>query len=57
MPWPACPGWSWWGIGPEESHVSGGVFVVEIAGEGLELRAITGLELLITGKIQSIRLA
>lgn len=43
--------------GPEEIHVSGGVFVVEIAGEGLELRAITGLELLITGKIQSIRLA
>ena len=43
--------------GPEKIHVSGGVFVVEIAGEGLELRAITGLELLITGKIQSIRLA
>ena len=42
--------------GTEEIHVSGGVFIVKIAGEGLELRAMTGLELLITGKIRQIEL-
>ena len=42
--------------GKEEIHVSGGVFIVKIAGEGLELRAMTGLELLITGKIRQIEL-
>ena len=42
--------------GSEEIHVSGGVFIVKIAGEGLELRAMTGLELLITGKIRQIEL-
>lgn len=42
--------------GREEIHVSGGVFVVKISGQGLELRAMTGLELLITGKIRQIEL-
>lgn len=42
--------------GQEEIHVSGGVYLIKIAGEGLELRAMTGLELLITGKISQITL-
>ena len=42
--------------GTEEIHVSGGAFVVKIAGRGLELRAMTGLELLITGEIRQIAL-
>ena len=42
--------------GTQEIHVSGGSFVVKITGEGLELRAMTGLELLITGKIRQIQL-
>ena len=40
--------------GSEEIHVSGGAFVVKITGEDLELRAMTGLELLVTGKIRQI---
>ncbi len=43
--------------GSEEIHVSGGVFLVKISGEDLELRTMTGLELLITGKIHQITLA
>lgn len=43
--------------GSEEIHISGGQFVVQVQGEGLELRSMTGLELLITGRIVSIRLA
>ena len=43
--------------GPEEIHVSGGAYLIKIAGEGLELRAMTGLELLITGKIEQIQLS
>lgn len=43
--------------GSEEIHVSGGSFVLRIVGEGLELRAMTGLELLITGKIVQLLLA
>ena len=42
--------------GPEEIHVSAGSFLVKISGRGLELRAMTGLELLITGKIEHIQL-
>ena len=42
--------------GTEEIHVSGGSFVVKISGHSLELRAMTGLELLITGKIETIQL-
>lgn len=43
--------------GSEEIHVSGGAFLVKISGEKLELRAMTGLELLITGEIRQITLA
>lgn len=43
--------------GGEEIHVSGGIYLVKITGEGLEVRAMTGLELLVTGKIRSIELA
>ena len=43
--------------GQEEIHVSGGVFLIKIAGQGLELRAMTGIELLITGKISQITLS
>lgn len=42
--------------GSEEIHVSAGSFLVKISGQGLELRAMTGLELLITGKIEHIQL-
>ena len=42
--------------GREEIHVSGGNWVIKIAGEGLELRAMTGIELLITGKVTQITL-
>lgn len=42
--------------GREEIHVSGGRFLIQISGEGLELRAMTGLELLITGTIRQISL-
>ena len=43
--------------GDREIHVSGGPFVFRIEGEGLELRAMTGLELLITGRITGIQLS
>lgn len=42
--------------GTEEIHVSGGAFLVKISGQKLELRAMTGLELLITGRIEQIQL-
>ena len=41
----------------EEIHISGGIYMIKIAGQGLELRAMTGIELLITGKITQITLA
>ena len=37
-------------------HISGGTYVVKVTGEELELRAMTGLELLITGRITGIQL-
>lgn len=40
--------------GREEIHVSGGIYLIKIAGQDLELRAMTGIELLITGKIAQI---
>ena len=43
--------------GTEEIHISGGKLVVLVRGTGLELRAMTGLELLITGKITQIILS
>ena len=42
--------------GTEEIHVSGGAFVVKTTGHDLELRAMTGLELLVTGRITQIQL-
>ena len=42
--------------GTQEIHVSGGAFLVKISGTDLELRAMTGLELLITGHIEQIQL-
>lgn len=42
--------------GSEEIHVSAGTFLVKISGHNLELRAMTGYELLITGKIEHIQL-
>ena len=43
--------------GTEEIHISGGVYLIKVAGQELELRAMTGFELLITGKISQITLA
>lgn len=43
--------------GPEEIHISGGAFVIKVVGEELKLRAMTGLELLITGRIAAIQLS
>ena len=43
--------------GTEEIHISGGVYLIKVAGRDLELRAMTGFELLITGKIIQITLA
>ena len=43
--------------GDKEIHISGGAYVVKVTGEDLELRAMTGLELLITGRIAGIQLA
>ena len=40
--------------GPEEIHISGGSMVVAVRGKGLELRAMTPEELLITGEIHGV---
>ena len=42
--------------GPEEIIVSGGKLIVKVKGEGLELRAMTAEELLITGTVLSVEL-
>lgn len=42
--------------GREEIIVSGGKLLVKVRGEGLELRAMTAGELLITGTILSVEL-
>lgn len=42
--------------GTQEIHVSGGAFGVKICGEGLELRTMNALELLITGHITAIHI-
>ena len=42
--------------GQEEIHISGGIYLIKITGRELELRAMTGIELLITGKISQIAL-
>ena len=41
----------------EEIHISGGIYLVRIFGQELEVRAMTGLEVLVTGKISGIELA
>ena len=43
--------------GRVEIHISGGVYIIKVVGQELELRAMTGLELLITGKVLQISLA
>ena len=43
--------------GREEIQISGGIYLIKIAGRELELRAMTGVELLITGTITQISLA
>ena len=40
--------------GPSEIHISGGKLVVQVKGEGLELRSMNPTELLITGQIRSL---
>ena len=42
--------------GTQEIHISGGAFLIRVEGEELELRAMTGVELLITGHIVQITL-
>lgn len=42
--------------GTQEIHVSGGAFGICICGEGLEVRVMNALELLITGRITEIRI-
>lgn len=42
--------------GTEEIHISGGSYLFKVQGSGLELRTMTGVELLITGKITGISL-
>ncbi len=42
--------------GDREIHISGGSYVVRVVGENLELKAMTGVELLITGRISGIQL-
>ena len=41
----------------DEVHISGGIYLVKISGQELEVRAMTGLEVLVTGKIFSVELA
>lgn len=43
--------------GTEEIHVSAGSYIVKISGQNLTLRAMTALELLITGTIVRIELS
>ena len=43
--------------GEQEIHISGGAFVIKVMGEGLKLRSMSGLELLITGRIASIQIS
>jgi len=42
--------------GEDEIHISGGIYLVKISGCKLEVRAMTGLEVLVTGKISSVEL-
>ena len=42
--------------GGDEIHISGGICLVKVSGEALEVRAMTGFEVLVTGKIRSVEL-
>ena len=42
--------------GEEEIHISGGIFLVKLSGQDLEVRTMTGLEVLVTGKISRVEL-
>lgn len=42
--------------GTEEILVSAGSYVVRVKGEGLELRSMNGVELLITGRLRGVSL-
>lgn len=42
--------------GTEELHISGGSLMIKVQGKNLDLRTMTGVELLITGQITSISL-
>ena len=42
--------------GTEEICVSAGAMVVRVQGEGLDLKAMTGLELLVCGRIMAVTL-
>ena len=42
--------------GTEEILVSAGSYVVRVKGEGLELRSMNGVELLITGRVRGVSL-
>ena len=42
--------------GEQEIHISGGSYVVKVSGEHLELRAMTGFDLLITGEISCVEI-
>lgn len=40
----------------EEIHISGGKLIIRVMGNGLELRSMNGVELLITGCIRAVEL-
>ena len=40
----------------EEIHISGGIYLVKISGQELEVRSMTGLEVLVTGRISCVEL-
>ena len=40
----------------DEIHISGGIYLVKVSGHSLEVRAMTGLEVLVTGKITGVEL-
>lgn len=42
--------------GSEEIHISGGKLIVKVRGAHLELKAMNGMELLITGEITGVDL-
>lgn len=42
--------------GEEEIRISGGSFTIRVCGQGLQLRNMNPLELLITGRIEGVQL-